>query len=209
MPPARDHRHELERVASKIVSDLETGAKSAADQMIGERGGPGAGKATRADFVQYVRRGATQQGDAGRAFRQGLLHQMIAAVENPYAQDPSGADRLIPARNGVEHVEALLKEAFPLGWPHEPPPPPPEPVQAPMPAPMPAPAPIAPPVEAAPMPAPAPQMPAEATMPAPALAGATPAGPDWAAILSQVPPEAVLNYMAGLQGAPAPQGVIQ
>jgi hypothetical protein len=136
MPTADDKKHDLERYATKTVDDLRTGAKAAAEKMLGAKGGPGGESVSKAQFLDYVRRGATQPGAAGRAFRQALLQQMIGAVENPYAQAEDGADAFIPARNGVEHVEELLKEAFPDGWPAESPPPPPMPTPAPAPAPV-------------------------------------------------------------------------
>lgn len=145
MSRADDHKHELERAAKAIVADLESGAKAAGEKMLGAQGGPGAVTETRAAFLDYVRRNATQPEPAGNAWRQRFLEQMIVAVPNPYAEAPDGADKLIPARNGVAHVEAILKEAFPGGWPGTPPPPPamPVPAQA-VPPPPPPPAPPAP-----------------------------------------------------------------
>lgn len=126
----RDDDHELVKVAKLAVTDLTTGAKAAADKMLGESGGPDGVKQTEAAFVDYVRRNATLPEPMGGQWRQSFLEQMIVAVPNPYAQAPDGSDALIPARNGVEYVEKILQEAFPNGWTPPPPPPPPSPLNA-------------------------------------------------------------------------------
>lgn len=154
MARADDHKHELERAGQAIVADIESGAKAAAEKMLGADGGPGGVKETEAAFLDYVRRNATQPEPAGAAWRQAFLEQMIVAIPNPYTQAPDGSDKLIPARNGVAHVEAIIKAAFPNGWV-------PAPVPPPAPPPLPPPAPVDPAMAgAAPMPPPPPPPPA-------------------------------------------------
>lgn len=157
MARADEHKHELERAGKAIVADIESGAKAAAEKMLGASGGPGGVKETEAAFLDYVRRNATQPEPAGAQWRQAFLQQMIVAIPNPYAEAPDGSDKLIPARNGVKYVEEIIKKAFPMGWAGTPPPPPPV---------MPA-APAAPPMAGA---VPPPPPPPEPMMQAPEMA---------------------------------------
>ena len=180
---ADDKKHELARVGEKLVADVRSGAKAAAEKMIGAAGGPDAEKQTQAAFLDYVRRNATQPGEAGRKWRWAFLGQMIAATDNPMAQAPDGSDKLIPARNGVEHVEQILAAAFPDGYPAELPPPPP------MPVPMTAAATTGPPPLAAPPAGPAP----------------APGAIDYSSILAQIPPDQIAAFLQAQQAAPAPQ----
>jgi hypothetical protein len=114
--------HELTTASDHLIRALDDGAEAAGARILGEAGGPDAGKVRRSAFLAYVRENWPDP-----QFRQELFARMAPAVPNPYANAPDGSDAEIPAKNGVSAVEDLLKDAFPAGWPEPPPPPTPLP----------------------------------------------------------------------------------
>lgn len=105
------------RVAKAVVSDVHRSARPAADEVL-PKGGPGAESTTKARMIEHVR-AAWPYPD----LRAALFRRFVPTTPNPYPQDPMGSDALIPAKNGMDNWEALVKEAFPLGYPEPLPPP--------------------------------------------------------------------------------------
>lgn len=109
--------HELQKVAKGLARSAADGAQKAAPHLLGAQGGPDAERVRRSDFVAYVRANWHDP-----LFRADLFARMVPSTPNPYATDPYGSDAEIPARNGLEHAEELLKELWPLGYPEPLPP---------------------------------------------------------------------------------------
>jgi hypothetical protein len=107
--------HPLTRVARKLASSITDGAATAGPALLGQHGGPDAQRVRRSEMVQYVR-----DNWADPQWRQELFARVVPAIPNPFPKAPDGSDAEIPARNGVASAEALLKEAFPDGWPPRP-----------------------------------------------------------------------------------------
>jgi len=101
--------HEVQRVAKAVVGDVQRGAKVAATRILGTQGGPGADRTTKERFLEHVR----------AAWADPLERLAIFGRMVPITQGPDG--KTYPARNGVENFEALLREAFPDGYPPPPP----------------------------------------------------------------------------------------
>jgi hypothetical protein len=119
-PRHQDPSQGYARVAQAVVGDIGRGGKTAADALL-PGGGPGADRPSRAAFVQHVRDLWPDP-----VLREGLFRRFVPSIANPVAKDPTGKDARIPARNGLSYWEALIKEAFPLGYPE------PAPMLAPM-----------------------------------------------------------------------------
>ena len=99
------------RVAKAVVGDVHRSAKAAADEVL-PKGGPGNEATTKQRMIEHFRAGWPYP-----EIRAAMFKRMVPAVPNPFPKDPQGSDAMIPAKNGLEHWENLVAEAFPLGWP--------------------------------------------------------------------------------------------
>ena len=105
------------RVAKAVVGDVRRASKAAADEVL-PKGGPGNEATTKQRMIEHVRAAWPYP-----EIRAALFKRMVPAVPNPFPKDPQGSDAMIPAKNGLEHWENLVAEAFPLGYPEPPLPP--------------------------------------------------------------------------------------
>ena len=106
--------HELAAAAREVWQELQADVAAVAPELWGDSGGPDAEQANRGSFVEHVR-ALWPYPD----LRMQLFQRMV----------PLGAGD-IPARAGMEAWEALMKEAFPMGWQPPPPPVPESPLNA-------------------------------------------------------------------------------
>jgi hypothetical protein len=124
------NEHEMTRATEEVYRELRADVAAVAGEIFGDKGGPDAVKLTRAAYLDYVRRGwvngSVRTGPDGSSRPISPAEFRAEEFGRIVPLGPNG----LPSETGLDHWEALLKEAFPAGWVPPPPPPPPSPLNA-------------------------------------------------------------------------------